>query len=102
MSNGKKFDAGKSPIAQAALAYFGDAIEAVSMVSAYGAKKYGVAYAEQNWRHVDNAKGRYADALLRHLKAHLRGEVLDPDSGYPHIDHMVWNALALSELEKAE
>lgn len=98
---GKKFDSGKSPMAQAVLAYFGKALEGVGLISAYGAQKYGVGYVDQNWRKVENAKGRYADALLRHLKAHLQGELIDAESGKPHIDMVSWNALALSELEKA-
>ena len=101
VSDGKKFDVGKAPLAQGFWQYFGKAAAGIAFISEYGAKKYKVAYSEQNWRKVDNAKGRYADALLRHLKAHLEGEVLDPESGKPHVDHMAWNAMALSELEKA-
>lgn len=98
--SGKKFDGGKAPIAQAALAYFGRALEGVAQISAYGAKKYNVPYIDQNWRKVDNAAGRYADALVRHLTSHLRGELIDAESGKPHIDMVAWNALALSELSK--
>ena len=97
---GRKYDSGKEPLARGFWAYFGKAARGVAAISAYGVAKYKVAYADQNWRIVDNAKGRYADALLRHFEAHLRGEILDPESGKPHIDHMAWNALALSELEK--
>ena len=97
---GKKFDSGKPPLAQGCFAYFGKALAAIAYISAYGAQKYGVTYSEQNWRTVDNAKGRYADALCRHLKAHLCGELIDAESGKPHVDLMAWNALALSELEK--
>ena len=97
---GKKYDSNKPPLVQGCFTYFAAALEGVAAISAYGAQKYNVPYSEQNWRKVENAKGRYADALLRHLKAHLRGEINDPESGKPHIDHMCWNALALSELEK--
>lgn len=101
-SDGKKYDGDKPPIAQAALAYFGKAIAAVSEISAYGAKKYNIAFADQNWRKVDNAKGRYADALMRHLTKHLQGELVDEESGKLHIDMVAWNALALSELWKGK
>lgn len=101
IEQGKKFDEGKAPVAQGFTAYFSRAVEGVAAISAYGAQKYNVSYADQNWRRVDNAKGRYADALQRHLAAHLRGELIDPESGKPHVDHMAWNAMALSELEKS-
>lgn len=100
-SPGQKFDGGKAPLAQGFAQYFGKAAAGVALISAYGAQKYKVQFSDQNWRKVDNAKGRYADALLRHLMAHLRGEINDPESGLPHVDHMAWNAMALSELEKA-
>lgn len=100
-TGGKKYDGGKEPLVQGCIAYFGRALRGVAAVSAYGAKKYGVAYSEQNWRTVDNAKGRYADAMARHLEAYTRGEMIDPESGKPHVDMVAWNALALSELEKA-
>lgn len=96
---GKKFDSGKAPVGQAFLGYFRKAVEAVARISEYGANKYAVAYSEQNWRKVDNAKGRYLDALVRHTAAHAAGELLDPDSGHPHMAHAAWNALALLELE---
>lgn len=98
--SGKKCDSGKEPMVQGLLAYFGRALRGVAAVSAYGAQKYSVPYSDQNWRRVDNAKGRYADALVRHLEAYSRGEMIDQESGKPHVDMMAWNALALSELEK--
>lgn len=98
---GRKYDDGKAPLMQGCFQYFGKALRAVAQISAYGARKYSCAFSEQNWRKVDNAKGRYADALLRHLEAHVRGEAIDQESGQAHIDMVAWNALALSELEKA-
>lgn len=97
---GKKFDGGKPPMVQGMLYYFGKALEGVALVSAYGRAKYDAVFADKNWAKVDNAKGRYADALLRHLTAYSRGEAIDEESGKPHIDMVAWNALALSELEK--
>jgi hypothetical protein len=97
---GKKYDADKAPMVQGLLAYFGRALRAVANVSAYGARKYGVPFSQQNWRKVENAKGRYADALLRHLEAYCRGEMIDTESGNAHVDMVAWNALALAELEK--
>lgn len=96
---GRKYDGDKAPLVVNAL-YFSKALEGVAQVSAYGAKKYNALFNDQNWRKVENVKERYASALMRHLHAHLRGELLDPESDKPHIDMVAWNSLALSELEK--
>jgi hypothetical protein len=97
---GRKYDAGKAPVAQGFVAYFAKAMVAIAQISEYGSKKYQSAYADQNWRKVDGAEGRYADALMRHLTAHLRGEELDPESGKPHLDHAGWGVMALIELRE--
>lgn len=99
---GKKLDSGKAPVAQGFIAYFRKAMEAVAKVSEYGAKKYAVAYSDQNWRRVEDAKNRYADALARHFAAYVAGESHDPESGLPHLDHVSWNANALIELREAQ
>lgn len=99
---GKKLDSGKAPVAQGFIAYFRKAMEAVAKVSEYGSKKYKVAYSDQNWRRVEDAKNRYADALARHFAAYVAGETHDPESGLPHLDHVSWNANALIELREAQ
>lgn len=68
------------------------ALLGLSKVLAFGAAKYD----DDNWRH-GMAWRRVADALLRHLLAWLGGEDVDPDSGLPHIDHLLCNAMFLSE-----
>lgn len=59
----------------------------------YGAKKY----ARDNWK-----KGLTftccTASLLRHLFALMGGEDVDKESGCPHVDHVAWNALVLSEM----
>jgi len=97
---GRKYDAGKAPVAQGFVAYFAKAMEAIARISEYGSKKYNAPYSDQNWRKVEGAEGRYADALMRHLTAHLRGEELDPESGKPHLDHAGWGICALIELRE--
>lgn len=87
MSEGKKFDSGKAPLAQGCFGYFRQALEEVAQVSAYGARKYSVEYADQNWRRVDGAAGRYLDALARHMAAHAAGETNDPESNLRHLAH---------------
>lgn len=70
------------------------ALEGLARVLTFGAKKY----APNGWKSVPNGKERYEAAMLRHLAALKRGEVIDLDSGLPHIDHLVCNAVFLSEL----
>ena len=57
----------------------------------YGSKKY----APWNW-----AKGMAWSAVvgckLRHLMAMQRGEEIDPESGLPHVGHLMCNALMLA------
>lgn len=47
----------------------------------YGKKKYGA----NNWRQVESWEDRYFAAAQRHLAAHRRGELVDPESGIPHL-----------------
>ena len=66
-----------------------DALHEVAAVMTFGAKKYG----EDNWRDLDNPRGRYASAMLRHYAAWAGGDERDPDSGLRHTAHMTCNAL---------
>lgn len=59
------------------------ALEGLAAVLAFGAKKY----ASHNWR-GGISWSRLIAALLRHSFAILRGEMVDPESGLPHIDHV--------------
>lgn len=95
---GVKYDKGKAPLASGCIAYFGKALEEIADISAYGALKYCVPYSDQNWRKVDSAPERYANACLRHLTAYLNGEANDPESNKRHLAHAGWNILALLEL----
>jgi hypothetical protein len=67
------------------------AMEGLSAVLTMGAKKY----APGNW-----TKGmkwsRCINSLLRHLFKYMAGEDLDKESGLPHIDHVLCNAMFLS------
>jgi hypothetical protein len=64
--------------------------ESYGRVAEFGAKKY----APDNWR-----KGlpvsQIATSLQRHLWAYMEGEANDPESGLSHLDHLLWNAVAL-------
>lgn len=57
-------------------------IEAMARVRRYGINKYGAA---ESWRDVE--PHRWIDAALRHIYAHLNGEIIDPESGLPHLWH---------------
>jgi len=66
------------------------ALEALSNVFAYGAKKY----APRNWERGMKWTIMF-NSLLRHSWAWLRGEEYDPESGCLHMAHVAWNALGL-------
>lgn len=73
---------------------FSRALDAVSAVGTFGARKY----TDRGWLTVPQGHERYASALLRHLLAEGRGAQLDPESSLPHAAHAAWNALARLEL----
>lgn len=94
---GAKLDAGKL---HAWLMFndFGNALTSVAEVVTKGAVKYS----PSGWRHVEKGQVRYMDAFARHTLALARGEQIDPDTGCPHKAHMIWNLLAVLELELKE
>lgn len=69
-------------------------IEAVTAIREYGCQKY---QDPENWRKVEPQ--RYRDALYRHWLAYLKGEKNDPESGLPHLWHLVTNGSFLIEME---
>jgi hypothetical protein len=78
-SEGRKFDGGKleygliPPLA----------LEEMVKVLTFGAQKYE----RDNWKHVDDAKRRYFDAMQRHIWAWKQDEQIDPESGIHHLAH---------------
>lgn len=71
------------------------ALEGVARVLGFGAQKY----AAHNWR-LGMEWGRVAGAAMRHLLAFIDGEDIDPESGLPHVDHLMCCAMFLSEYQK--
>lgn len=96
MTKDMKFDGGK-PLAAIPIKDFGRALEAVSEVGTFGAKKY----ARSSWKGVENAAVRYEDALYRHAYKSSYEDV-DEESGLPHLAHLAWNALAVLQLKLEE
>lgn len=70
---------------------FPNAIAGLAKIKEFGAQKYEL----HNWKRGRGFRDTVS-SLLRHLVA-SSSEALDQDSGLPHIDHVVWNALALAE-----
>lgn len=85
--SGARYNAGKPPMELIPLR----ALYPAADVFGYGAQKY----ASWNW-----AKGMAWSIPLacmqRHLAAIQAGEMNDPESGLPHIGHVLCNALMLS------
>lgn len=95
---GKKFDGGKAPVEQGFMQYFPRAIEAVALISKYGAEKYSVPYADKNWERVENGKGRYGDGRSRHITGEHKDGPYDLESKHLHAAHAAWNAMVYLEL----
>lgn len=55
----------------------------LAKVLTFGAEKYGA----WNWSQVDDLERRYMAAAMRHINAHRAGELLDQESGLPHLAH---------------
>lgn len=67
------------------------ALRSLAEVYTFGARKY----TDNSWQNLPNFEERYLAALHRHLNAHQLGELRDEDSGLYHLDHLLWNVVAL-------
>lgn len=68
---------------------------ALAEIYEYGTRKYE----EDSWREVPLKK--YEAAGMRHYNAWKRGEKRDPESGKLHLAHLLWNVIAMMELDDA-
>lgn len=94
VGTGMKYD-GDKPRMDLLLSGCPNALEQVAQILTFGAKKY----AAHSWQTVPQGDERYLAALLRHLTAHSKGEMNDPESGMSHLAHAACNALFILELE---
>lgn len=90
-NRGMKFDGGKP---RWTLLPWKGAAKVIEVLE-FGAHKY----APNSWRTIPDARQRYMDALIRHVVAIQLGEIIDPESGLSHIDHVATNALFLAEFD---
>jgi len=67
----------------------------ISKVLTFGAQKYD----EDNWRYLDNLQNRYSGGALRHIFAHLDGELKDEETNYSHLAHAICCLMFKLELE---
>ncbi len=67
----------------------------VARVFMAGAKKYSA----HNWR-KGMAYSRVLDSMMRHIHAFREGQDNDPETGLPHMAHVVCNAMFLLEYAK--
>ena len=72
-----------------------DALEPMVRVLEFGANKY----ADHNWKKGQKTT-ELTESLMRHLTAYLKGEDNDPESGLPHVGHIMCNAMFLSYMHK--
>lgn len=93
-SGGRKFDGGK--VRYELLPPF--ALEDVAKVLTYGSIKYE----DENWRVVPEASRRYRGALMRHVEEYRKGNILDPETGLPHMAHAICCAMFILELDRVQ
>lgn len=74
---------------------FPNALKAIVECSTYGAKIYNEKDKWDNFRSVKGGSKAYMDALVRHL---AEGWENKDESGFNHLYHICWNALAALEL----
>ena len=71
-----------------------DLVEQTVDVLTFGADKY----APEAWRQETKSDDYFA-ALMRHIVAYRKGEIIDPESGKTHLAHAMCNLIFIHELE---
>lgn len=91
MSKGLRYNTGKAELSMVLEA--SHALKGAADILTMGKEKYS----RGNWRD-GLSHTQTCDSLLRHLSKYLSGEDLDEESGKPHVDHVLCNALFLAEM----
>lgn len=73
-----------------------NSIRLLGLVHNNGAKKYGTL----NWREHTVSASVYYNAAWRHMAAWYEGEDLDPESGLPHLAHVMACMSIILDAEK--
>jgi len=71
-------------------------ISGIGEVLTFGAKKYR----PNNWQTLKDPQDRYYGAVMRHLLVWKTGELLDKESGLPHILHAACNLMFMFWFER--
>ncbi len=86
---------GKVQVYKGVLMLFPRALQAVAMVSEYGAKKHEKPMGENSFLRVPDARSVYLESEMRHLIGGvLEGPYNSEDEGMLHKAQKAWNALA--------
>lgn len=94
-SPGAKGDYGKN-LVWLCVKDFSNALREVAKVTTFGATKY----TPGGWISVPEGEKRYMNAFGRHMLEYGSGELIDKESGSKHLAQMIWNLLAVLELEE--
>jgi hypothetical protein len=76
-----------------------EALTALGEVLTAGSNK---GYPDNNWKTIENPKERYLAAALRHLTAHMSGQLYDEESLLLHLKHVLANITFLIYFEEKE
>lgn len=87
---GVKADGGK-PLPRLLYISLRKTLASMVKVLSIGARKYS----PDNWNKVEQE--RYWDAFYRHIDAHHSGEMIDPETGEPHLTHAMCCLAFISE-----
>lgn len=96
MCEGIKYDSEKPKLAEMFIS-FAEPLTELCKVYEFGFTKYG----KDNWQKLSDGKQRYLNAFCRHMLK-SQSEKYDPETGFTHLTHCCFNALAALYFEMKE